>query len=66
MIFADGNFTSAVLFYLVPVFCHKSTTYVVAWQPLSRQLVVNAIFARVVLPFVAVFTVFIDDFDFVK
>ena len=66
MIFVDGNFISTVPSDLAPASCHKSTTYMVAWQPPSRQLVVNAIFAYIVLLFVTVLTVFINDFDSVK
>ena len=62
----DGNFINTIPSYLVPASCHKSITYVVAWQPLNRQLVVNAIFAYIVLPFVTVLTVFINDFNSVK
>ena len=66
MIFMDGNFINTVLSYLAPASCYKSTTYIVAWQPLSRQLVVNAIFTYIVLPFITVLTVFINDFDSIK
>ncbi|XTI86689.1 hypothetical protein V2W45_1234062, partial [Cenococcum geophilum] len=66
IIFTDGDFTSAIPSHLAPTSCHKSTTYVVAWQPTSGQLVVNAIFAYIVLPFITVLTVFINDFDSIK
>ena len=66
IIFADGDFTSAVLSYLAPASYYKSTTYIVAWQPPSGQLVVNAIFTYIILPFITVLTVFIDDFNSIK
>ena len=37
-----------------------------AWQPPSRQLVINAIFAYIVLPFITVLTIFINDFNSIK
>ena len=62
----DGNFTSAVPSYLAPAFYYKSTTYIVAWQPLSGQLVINAIFTYIVLSFIIVLTVFINNFNSIK
>ncbi|XTI82680.1 hypothetical protein V2W45_1226060, partial [Cenococcum geophilum] len=62
IIFIDGDFTSAVLSYLAPASYYKSTTYI----PPSGQLVVNAIFAYIILPFITVLTVFINDFNSIE
>jgi len=66
IIFIDGDFTSTVPSYLTPTSCHKSTTYIVAWQPPSGQLVVNAIFTYIVLSFIIVLTVFVNNFNSIK
>ncbi|XTI88672.1 hypothetical protein V2W45_1240481, partial [Cenococcum geophilum] len=66
IIFTDGDFTSAIPSYLAPTSCYKSTTYIVAWQPPSEQSIINAIFACIVLPFITVLTVFINNFNSIK
>ncbi|KAF2812825.1 FabD/lysophospholipase-like protein [Mytilinidion resinicola] len=63
IIFADGYFTEHILAQQKPASCHKSTAHVVNWPCTEHQTIMDALLSRVVLPFVSVLTIFVDDCD---
>ncbi|KAL9083483.1 MAG: hypothetical protein Q9165_008510 [Trypethelium subeluteriae] len=62
ILFADGYPTGPVLPRHIPFHCHESKLFPVQWPFHEIQTLFDVAFAKVLLPFCSVVTIFIDDF----
>ncbi|KAK5163302.1 hypothetical protein LTR04_002627 [Oleoguttula sp. CCFEE 6159] len=63
IIFADGAIDGTILPRQASSTCHENITHPIQWQSPNTRMIVDVVFARVILPFCSVLTLFADDFD---
>lgn len=61
VLFADGDLTAPIPPSQAAVSCHHNQTYPISWPYPSSQSLVDAIFAKLLLPCACVLSVFVED-----